>query len=127
MVFQPENIFTALTASLFHDSGLIQTDQEQEGTGARYTIGHENRSVVFIRQYLYAKNYSKNMIEDCAHIIICTDLEQDVGEIPFRSKEIETLGKIVGSSDLVAQIADRYGNGNYITRLVRDMMVCIPP
>ena len=108
MVFHPENIFTALTASLFHDAGLIQTDQEQEGTGARYTIGHENRSVVFSRQYLSAKNYSKNTIEDCAHIILCTNTEQNVGDIPFRSREIETLGKIVGSSDMLAQIADRH-------------------
>ena len=108
MLFQPDNIFTALTASLFHDAGLIQTDQEQEGTGARHTIGHEDRSAMFTQEYLYTKNYSKKIIADCAHMIICTDLEQDVGEIPFRSKEIETLGKIVGSSDLLAQIADRH-------------------
>jgi len=106
--FHPDHILTALTASLFHDAGLIQTERELEGTGARHTIGHENRSVKFAREYLVKKGFSEKTITNCAHMIFCTDLKQDVSEIPFESEEIATLGKIVGSSDLLAQIADRH-------------------
>ncbi len=88
--------------------GLIQTQDDKIGSGAKYTVGHEKRSIVFMRKYLSQKGFPEQQIEDCSHLIMCTILNLPPKEIPFRSSEIETLGKIVGTADLMAQIADRY-------------------
>jgi hypothetical protein len=114
MVFQMDNLMLGVYASLFHDVGLIQTKDDKVGSGAKYTVGHEKRSILFMRKYLSQKGFSDQQIEDCSHLIMCTILNLPPKEIPFRSLEIETLGKIVGTADLMAQIADRY----YIEKLL---------
>ena len=96
-----------LIGALFHDTGLIQTDGEQEGTGAQYTIGHEERSIGLMRKYSTANGFSAEAIEDCGHIIMCTILTLPLEEIPFRTEEVRTMGRILGSADLIAQMADR--------------------
>ena len=111
---EPRSIFLLLVAALFHDIGLIQTANEREGTGAKYTVGHENRSIEFMAEYLLSKGFSPQDTEDCAHIIRCTALSLSVKDVPFRSRELVTLGKILGSADLLAQMADR----NYLEKLL---------
>ena len=106
MTFDVDNLLLGVYASLFHDVGLIQTKDDKVGSGAKYTVGHEKRSIVFMRKYLSQKGFSNQQIEDCSHLIMCTILNLPPKEIPFRSSEIETLGKIVGTADLMAQIAD---------------------
>jgi len=112
--FDPGNILLGLLAALYHDSGLIQTKQDRKGTGAKYTIGHEDRSVKFMRKNLSGKKFSKTQMDDCGHLIRCTNLNIEIKDIPFRSTESEILGKIVGSADLLAQMADR----NYLEKLI---------
>ena len=85
-VFTPHTIFLGLAANLFHDTGLIQTDNDISGTGAKYTVGHEDRSIIFMKEYLSSKNFSLTDIEDCAHLIQCTILSLPVKEISFRSR-----------------------------------------
>jgi len=103
-----EELFPGIAAALFHDVGLIQTANDREGSGAKYTIGHENRSIAFMKQYLRAGGYAAETITDCAHLIMCTNLNLPISDICFRTPRMALLGKIVGSADLLAQIADRY-------------------
>jgi hypothetical protein len=112
--FKYENILLGILAALFHDSGLIQTEHDRKGTGAKYTIGHEKRSVEFMRQNLSLKKFSTRQMNDCEQLIKCTNLKIDIADIPFHSEEIETLGKIVASADLLGQIADRH----YLEKLI---------
>ncbi len=112
--FASENILTGLLAALFHDSGLIQTRRDKKGTGAKYTIGHEKRSVTLMRKNLIKKGVSERQMDDCEQLIKCTNLRMHISEIDFRNGEIEYLGKIVGSSDLLAQMADRH----YLEKLI---------
>jgi hypothetical protein len=102
-----------LIGSLFHDTGLIQKVEERDGTGARYTIGHEERSIELLGKYLASNGFSAEDIIDCRHIIMCTILTLPLAEIPFKSDEIRTMGRILGSADLIAQMADR----NYLEKL----------
>jgi len=106
--FNPRNISLSFAATLFHDAGLIQHEGDVEGSGAKYTVGHEERSIAFARQYLSEKAFSEEEQEHCATLIRCTKLDLLPGNIPFASKELETLGMIVGTADLSAQMADRY-------------------
>lgn len=108
------HILLGLVSSLFHDVGLIQKEEEKVGTGARFTVGHEERSIVFMKTYLGSKSFSSVDMEDCAHCIQATILSLPVKDIGFRSKEAEILGHIVGSADLLAQMADR----NYLEKLL---------
>jgi len=102
-----------LLAALFHDTGFIQTKEESEGTGAQFTIGHEDRSIAFMAKHLANKDFTAQEIRDCGHIIRCTILSQPLKNIPFHADEIRTMGKILGSADLIAQMADR----NYLEKL----------
>lgn len=100
-------IAIGLISALFHDAGLIQTEDEQDGTGAKFTLGHEERSITFIKKHLKQRHLYESYLDDCAHIIGCTIITLLPGDIPFRSEESELIGKIVGSADLLAQMADR--------------------
>jgi HD superfamily phosphodiesterase len=105
--FSAKTILLGLLGAIFHDIGYIQTDSDVNGSGAKYTIGHEERSIRFLKEYLSQKSFSEQDIEDCTHIVMSTILSLEIKDIPFRSNDIELLGKILGSADLLAQIADR--------------------
>jgi hypothetical protein len=111
--FSARVIQIGIIGALFHDTGLIQTEEEIEGTGAQFTIGHEDRSNALMEKYLSDKSFPAEDILDCSHIIMCTKLSVSLDDIPFNSDEIKTMGKILGSADLVAQMADR----NYLEKL----------
>jgi len=105
--FSAKTILLGLIGAIFHDIGFIQTDTDVNGSGAKYTIGHEERGIQFMKQYLSQKSFPKQDIKDCTNIIKCTILGLEIKDIPFRSNDIELLGKIVGSADLLGQMADR--------------------
>ena len=106
-VFSPRLVQLCLIGTLFHDTGLIQTEEEVEGTGAQHTIGHEDRSIAVMEKYLNEKGFLQEDIRNCGHIIKCTELFFPLEEIPFNSEEVRTMGKVLGTADLVAQMADR--------------------
>ena len=60
-----------------------------------------------MKKYLGQKHLYESYLDDCAHIIGCTITALSPADIPFRSKESELVGKIVGSTDLLAQMSDR--------------------
>lgn len=105
--FDAKDIFLGLIGALFHDIGFIQTESDVDGSGAKYTVGHEQRSIEFMTEYLLGKKFSAEQVEDCAHLIMCTILSLSIKDVPFRSKGVRVLGNIVGSADLLAQMADR--------------------
>jgi hypothetical protein len=98
----------ALIAAFFHDVGLIQTEDDLHGSGAKYTLGHEERSIRFAKSYLFQKKFAEEEIENCADMIRCTILSLNPSQIPFSSAAICTCGHIVGSADLLGQLADRF-------------------
>lgn len=106
-VFSPRIVQLCLIAALFHDTGLIQTEEEVKGTGAQFTIGHEERSIAVMGEYLTEKGFSQEDIRDCGHMIKCTELLFPFEEIPFETEEVRTMGRVLGTADLVAQMADR--------------------
>ena len=105
--FAPRLVQLCLIGALFHDTGLIQTEEEVAGTGAQYTIGHENRSIVATERYLTGNGYSREDIRDTGHMIKCTELAFPMADIPFASEEVGTMARIVGTADLLAQMADK--------------------
>ena len=105
--FSEEDCLKGLLAALFHDVGLIQSDDDLQGSGAKYTVGHEERSILFMRCDLDGI-LADDDIEDIADCIRCTILAMSPSKVAFRSENMRKMGYFLGSADLLAQIADRY-------------------
>lgn len=103
----PPDFLRCIMAAYFHDTGLIQVAEDTEGTGAKHTVGHEQRSIVFMEGYLTARGYGRDDVRACAEMIECTILDLSPDAIGFSSPNAGLLGRIVGTADLVAQLADR--------------------
>jgi hypothetical protein len=63
-----------LTCGLMHDTGYIQRSGDTEGTGAKYTLVHINRSVEFIVQYYRNDPLFQEEIPFFDSILQCTGL-----------------------------------------------------
>ena len=106
-VLDGRTIALALSASLFHDAGLIQASDDTEGTGAKYLANHDQRSLRLMRVYGRKSGWSEAEIEAGCFLISCTDLEHDVAIIAYPEATVEHLGKLLAAADLIAQMADR--------------------
>jgi hypothetical protein len=96
-----------IISSLMHDTGYIQKRSDRLGTGGKYTLTHIERSIEFMDKYFKKNNFSENDMENCRDILHCTGFKTNIREMQFKSKETEILGKILGTADLIGQIADR--------------------
>lgn len=105
--FGQKNITLGLISTLLHDAGYIQTLDDDSGTGAKYTLVHIQRSIEFMDKYFRGKNFSRGDFENCCDILECTGLNTKINEIKFKSREIELLGKMLGTADLLGQMSDR--------------------
>ena len=111
--FNPEIIECGVISAFFHDTGLIQRTTDQYGTGAKYTKFHEERSILFMHEYLKSVGRTDTMCNYCAQMIQCTKLSNAPSQLYFDSDEIKLMGYILGTADIVAQMADRV----YLERL----------
>ena len=64
-------------------------------------------SMDFVEKHAAALLLESQEIVDLRDMILCTDLLADIPAIPFSTHKIEMLGKILGTADLIAQMADR--------------------
>jgi len=102
-----QEMLLGLLAAMFHDTGLIQRVDETEGSGAIFTVGHEERSLILAAKYLAEKGMGAEEIEACTQIIRATTLSRMLEDIPFRSERVKMLAKALSAADLLAQMADR--------------------
>ncbi len=107
MVMEEREAALGLIAALLHDTGYIQTREDHDGTGARYTLVHVERSIEFMRIYFALHGYSYEDFLFCRNCLKCTGLDVRIGEIEFVSRNNETLGQMLGTADLLGQMADR--------------------
>lgn len=101
------SVTLGLISALMHDAGYIQDVSDQNGTGAKYTIVHISRSIEFMRQYFIEKGYSREDFRKCRNALLCTGLNAEVGSIRFESDENRLIGEMLGTADLLGQMADR--------------------
>ncbi len=105
--FIDRHISLGLIAALFHDAGYIQDKHDLEGTGAKYTLNHVQRSMDLLECTGVEFGLSKEENAMSRTMILCTDFAADIATIAFPSTKIELIGKILGAADLLAQMADR--------------------
>jgi hypothetical protein len=89
---------------LLHDTGYIKTDADVEGTGAKYTFIHMERSVDFARNYLKEIGIVGSNIPSILNIIRCTGVTLDIN-IRFHNDEERIIGYALGTADLLGQMS----------------------
>jgi hypothetical protein len=94
-------------AALMHDIGYAQQVGDEDGTGAKYTKTHVARGIVFMRQYLKERRWPESWEAPLACVMQCTDPALKPADIPFPDERARLMGMLVGTADLVGQMADR--------------------
>lgn len=97
-----------LLAAYFHDTGMLLEEGDPAASGTQYIVGHEARSILFLRNYVTEKGLGDDIARDCAIIINYTRLNSDPATFDYHTHEVQIAGQVVGSADILAQMADRY-------------------
>ena len=102
-----EQFIITIASAIFHDSGYIKDKNDHEGTGGKHAFIHVSRSSENAKNYLQKQQWEKASINLVCNIIDTTEFNQPVnltGELTqFPGKQ---LACIVGTADLLAQMAD---------------------
>jgi len=93
--------------ALLHDSGYIRRASESGvENGAVFTKVHVSRSASFLASYLPTIGFADEA-DAAARLTHFTGYELDFDKIELEGAKDRLLGCIVGTSDLIAQMADR--------------------
>ena len=98
----------AIVTSLFHDSGYIRHKERDEdfSNGAQFTLYHVSRSADFLRRYLPELGMTKD-VGVASMIVHFTGYELDLDLIELDDPRDIICGHLIGTADLMAQMADR--------------------
>jgi hypothetical protein len=94
-----------MLAILLHDTGYLKKRGDNEGTGAKYTVTHVDRSADFAAQLMDEKGFDARDITAVQNMIRCTGVNAKLSEIPFQSELERIVGFALGTADLLGQMA----------------------
>jgi hypothetical protein len=107
MRFGGERAAMGLVTSLFHDAGYIREfDDRIHSNGAEFTLYHVTRSARFLARYLPNLGMEK-WVPTVTRIVHFTGYEMKLKEIQLADPRDRKLGHLLGTADLIAQMADR--------------------
>ncbi len=98
----------AIITSLFHDSGYIrhETRDKDFTNGAEFTLYHVSRSADFLRRYLPELGLARD-VGVASMIVHFTGYELDLDNIELDDPRDIICGHLIGTADMIAQMADR--------------------
>lgn len=100
-------IMYIMLATLFHDIGYAQRLEEDSGSGAQFTLTHVGRGIKFMQQYLLEHDFPADFAIPIEYLMNSTNPGLAFDSINFPDKRTRLLAQIVGSADIVGQMADR--------------------
>jgi hypothetical protein len=103
-----------MIATLMHDIGYAQRLDEDCGTGAQHTLTHVGRGIKFMQHYLLTNDFPADLASPLEYLMNSTNPGLDFDAIDFPDKRTRMLAQIVGSADIVGQMADR----SYLEKLL---------
>jgi hypothetical protein len=103
-----ERASLGLITALFHDSGYLRHRETDRGSvnGAEFTLSHVSRSAGFLRQYL-PRIGLEEFSPIATRIVHFTGYEMDLDKIELDDPKDSVIGHLLGTADLIAQLADR--------------------
>ena len=120
----PRRAQMAIVTSLFHDSGYIRhTERDKDfSNGAEFTLYHVSRSADFLRRYLPGLGLAKDVAVS-SMIVHFTGYELDLDTIELNDPRDIICGHLIGTADLIAQMADRCYLEKCRDRLYKEFVV----
>jgi hypothetical protein len=107
MRFGAERVAMALVVSLLHDSGYIREFGDvQHRNGAEYTLSHVTRSARYLARYLPTIGMEA-WVPIATRVVHFTGYEVKPQQIHLIDPRDRKLGHLLGTADLIAQMADR--------------------
>jgi hypothetical protein len=95
-----------LITAAFHDAGYVREVGDTEPNGARYTSSHVSRSARLLTRFLHAVGMAE-WAPIAANIVHYTGYERPFAQIDAPDSRDHQVGHLVGTADLIAQMADR--------------------
>ena len=105
--FGGERAAMALVTSLLHDAGYIRECGDREhSNGAEFTLYHVTRSAKYLARYLPTIGMEA-WVPIATRIVHFTGYEMKLSQIQLGDPRDRKLGHLLGTADLIAQMADR--------------------
>lgn len=105
--FGAERAVMAIVTSLFHDAGYIrELDDSKHLNGAEFTLYHVTRSARFLARFLPSLGM-ESWVPVSTRIVHFTGYEIKLSQIQLADRRDRKLGHLLGTADLIAQMADR--------------------
>lgn len=101
-----ERAVMGLICALFHDSGYIRRVGERNRNGAEFTPWHISRSAEYLATYLPRLGLG-HLVPIARQVVHFTGYEVSLDEIELDDPRDSTVGHLLGTADLLAQMADR--------------------
>lgn len=98
----------ALVSALFHDFGYLRHRERDRlaENGAEFTLSHVTRSGAFIETYLPHLGLAQ-FAPVAARVVHFTGYEMSLDQIELDDPKDSIVGHLLGTADLLAQLADR--------------------
>jgi hypothetical protein len=94
-----------MLAILLHDTGYLKRRGDNEGTGAKYTLTHVDRSIQFAGELMLARDFLVDEVLAVQNMIRCTGVNVKLDAIRFQSDLERIVGFSLGTADLLGQMA----------------------
>jgi len=94
-----------LLAMLMHDTGYLKKRGDADGTGAKYTLIHVDRSIEFAGELMLGHDYPVEEILAVQNMIRCTGVNVKLESVQFQDPMERTVGFALGTADLLGQMA----------------------
>lgn len=101
-------LLRGMLCAYFHDTGMLIKTEDPNDNPSLYITVHEQRSALFLSEYIKTKRFPPELAEDADVIIAYTWLRQNPADLRPHSSIAQMLGQVVGAADLLAQMGDRY-------------------
>jgi hypothetical protein len=105
--FGAERAAVGIIASIFHDIGYLRRiDEPKIGNGAEFTRNHVSRGIAFLTTYLPTVGLA-DWVPVVRQILHFTGYEVPFSRIETHDSRDRRLGFLLGTADMMAQMADR--------------------
>lgn len=114
----------AVVTALFHDAGYIRHEVRDKdySNGAEFTLHHVSRSADFLRRYLPELGMAAD-VGVSSMIVHFTGYELELDNIELDDPRDVICGHLIGTADLIAQMADRCYLEKCRDRLYKEFVV----
>jgi hypothetical protein len=103
----PDYFVVGVITALFHDVGyLLRRSDRVHRFGAEYTLTHVGRGSSFLLDYLRSIGLKRHAVA-ASRLVHFTGYERKVDTIRVDDPVLRRVGEIIGTADIIAQMADR--------------------